>query len=759
MLKKLILIFLLILVCSGVSGQDCAQYDESMQYLWDFGNEPRDIIVKDDLAYVLYADESIIVLDCGSETPNQVAELSTIPFGIAPHRFLMINGDLLFLTGYNHYPEVPAILALDISDHTAPVMAGASMMGEPISVMAAGGEYLYSNFGYGGTINVYNMPTPGYPNLIGTVVIGESCRALEVRDGYLYAGSGIIGGQGRLYCFRIKTDGSLTLLGSSELMAGVYDIELKGDFAYAASGGSLSVFSVADPGNPILLAAQHSVRSNRKLGVGETTAYVAAGEWGIDMVDISDPSTPVALGSYDMGWDATGLGLIAVQGDRLYYPHDNGLRAFDITSETMIDPIGSLEGEGYHRPHVFGDLLLIPNHSAHIDFIDISNPQNPVFRSRILTPPYMWTWSRNLTHVGDTVLALNYFAEEMSYGTYLSAIDLSDPDAPVVGDWFIMGDGNYRAFREDVDNALLFVGSDGDMQSYDVSDPSSLNLLQDLTLSPYRQMLDIVLVEDYAYCTFDSDVYPNTFDFTDHGDVMSIIDVSDPAAMFKLSSVDHWSDLISDMLHQDGYLYLATEGHEGGSCKIRVFSLADPEDPQFVAEAALPFRCETLYLENNVLHAGGMLGIAAVDISDPLNPLYLGNLVTPWTNLYTAGGNGMIFSIQDELAIYPVQCGSVTAVPAPEAGDRLAVSAWPNPFNPKVNLSFSLPEAQRATVTIHDVAGRRIVTLAEGLLVEGTHQLSWSGLDDAGVPQSSGVYLVRVNGALYQTSARLVLLK
>jgi hypothetical protein len=69
------------------------------------------------------------------------------------------------------------------------------------------------------------------------------------------------------------------------------------------------------------------------------------------------------------------------------------------------------------------------------------------------------------------------------------------------------------------------------------------------------------------------------------------------------------------------------------------------------------------------------------------------------------------------------------------------VEAWPNPFNPRTTVACRLDRAGWAALSIHDAAGRRVRQLHAGDLAAGLHQWIWDGLDQAGRPLASGVYL------------------
>lgn len=90
---------------------------------------------------------------------------------------------------------------------------------------------------------------------------------------------------------------------------------------------------------------------------------------------------------------------------------------------------------------------------------------------------------------------------------------------------------------------------------------------------------------------------------------------------------------------------------------------------------------------------------------------------------------------------------------------RPLLSAHPNPFNPSTRISVDLPRSGHVTVTLHDMAGRRLRTLANGWREAGNLDLEWDGRDEAGRRLGSGVYLLRLGGEAGQRAAKLVMVK
>jgi hypothetical protein len=83
----------------------------------------------------------------------------------------------------------------------------------------------------------------------------------------------------------------------------------------------------------------------------------------------------------------------------------------------------------------------------------------------------------------------------------------------------------------------------------------------------------------------------------------------------------------------------------------------------------------------------------------------------------------------------------------------------PNPFNPTTSISFTLPAAQRVTLSVFDVNGRLVRTLVDNDLLGGFKQYQWDGTDAAGVEASSGVYFYRLTAGKRTLTRKMVLLK
>ncbi len=80
----------------------------------------------------------------------------------------------------------------------------------------------------------------------------------------------------------------------------------------------------------------------------------------------------------------------------------------------------------------------------------------------------------------------------------------------------------------------------------------------------------------------------------------------------------------------------------------------------------------------------------------------------------------------------------------PGASGLRVMSCAPNPFNPATTLKFTTGLAGRVTVTVFDVAGRKVRDLLDEVLPAGGHEVRWRGQDDKGRAAATGIYFLRV---------------
>ena len=83
----------------------------------------------------------------------------------------------------------------------------------------------------------------------------------------------------------------------------------------------------------------------------------------------------------------------------------------------------------------------------------------------------------------------------------------------------------------------------------------------------------------------------------------------------------------------------------------------------------------------------------------------------------------------------------------------------PNPFSNITNISFFLPQSQKISISIFDVSGRLVKTLANEQMQQGNHEIRWSANDGHGNNVSAGIYFLRIDARSYSETKKLSLIK
>jgi hypothetical protein len=80
----------------------------------------------------------------------------------------------------------------------------------------------------------------------------------------------------------------------------------------------------------------------------------------------------------------------------------------------------------------------------------------------------------------------------------------------------------------------------------------------------------------------------------------------------------------------------------------------------------------------------------------------------------------------------------------PVAADYRLLQNYPNPFNPSTTIAYVLERAAQVDLSVVDMAGREIATLASGWREAGTHTVSFDPAAARG-SAASGIYLYRLH--------------
>jgi hypothetical protein len=135
----------------------------------------------------------------------------------------------------------------------------------------------------------------------------------------------------------------------------------------------------------------------------------------------------------------------------------------------------------------------------------------------------------------------------------------------------------------------------------------------------------------------------------------------------------------------------------------------------------------------------------------------------------SAGEWYIAFRNVDSTALYCASAETVVTGVGEGGGDDDAPDAppvafilnqnFPNPFNPRTTMEYSILETGLVNLSIFDVSGRLVRTLVNEPKTAGKYRTTWNARDNSGREVASGVYFVRLVSAGEMKTRKVVVIK
>jgi hypothetical protein len=279
-----------------------------------------------------------------------------------------------------------------------------------------------------------------------------------------------------------------TLVGNYDTSGLAYGVQVVGNYAYVADGGSgLQIIDISNPTTPTLKGNYDTSGSAVGVQVVGNYAYVADYYSGLQIIDISNPTTPTLKGNYDTSGYAWG---VQVVGNYAYVAAGgSGLQIIDIsnpTTPTLKGNYGTYYAQGVQ---VVGNYAYVADYTSGLQIIDISNPTTPILKGNYDTSGY-----------AEGVQVVGNYAYVTDRDSGLQIIDISNPTTPTLK-------GNYdtsgSAYGVQVVGDYAYV-ADGDsgLQIIDISNPTNPTLKGNYDTS--GSALNVQIIGNYAYVADDA---------------------------------------------------------------------------------------------------------------------------------------------------------------------------------------------------------------------------------------------------------------
>lgn len=595
---------------------------------------------------------------------NSPARISRIPTNSYPRGGVFARGNYVYIA-----TVADGFYVADISDPENPVMVGhRSIPGNPLVWDSDyQGDYAFLAAANSG-LKVIDFSNPANPVIAGS--FSGMTTGVCIRDTLAFVAASTIG----LRILNIKNPGSITLEGSCSLPGYPNRVTVSGNYAFIANSttdqGGINVADISDPSSPVLVTTYPGFQTyiaGKGNAVGAT-----GGTEGCLILDIIDPTQPVEA----FAWPLAGFTYqVAVDGN-LGYTGSNGFRVFDLTDMANPVQIGYDPTPGSLAAIKDTLAVYIPKSMTAnnpVNIMDISDPAQPEKVGQYMAPVMTWD------------LALKgYYAFVACWWDGFRVIDFSNPENPVLKAHEF---GWYNGAEPGVDFC-------------------------------YVQALDIY--GDYLYL---ADYQPFAEEDTKG---LYVFDISDPENPQFISRYALLTSSAQDIRAWGNYVYVA-DGNGG----MEVINVSDPFLPYTAGYCNLPdgatgvdISWPFVFLSDYILG-----GVQVVDASMPELPFVTAYYqpsgcfamgVTVEENYAIIGDGVAGFQVYDLL--------TATDIVDPASKYTFDLSIFPNPSRGLREISFSLEQPSWVTLRILDIKGRELQVLGRQMFGTGQHSFLFSDL-------------------------------
>ena len=241
-------------------------------------------------------------------------------------------------------------------------------------------------------------------------------------------------------------------------------VRLRDGIGFLAGGHTFTVYDLSDPASPAARGSHDFPQEIWGFRLAGDRAYVGANFFGLGIVDISDPDNPALLSQHQTLGQAK-IGAVAA-GKVGVIDHMEGFVLVDVSDETPPSGIGSYFLDGYARDVVTaGTLAYATDSPSGLYVFDLSRSGMPEPVGVVHAPAAPRDIEVSVGGAGRPTLIVG------AGGGDLQVYDVSDPSAPAKLSSF---ETPGRAVSVSLDGTLAYV-ADGEqgVQVVELSDPAN----------------------------------------------------------------------------------------------------------------------------------------------------------------------------------------------------------------------------------------------------------------------------------------------
>jgi len=570
----------MLLAAGGVWGQDSS----GVVLIGGISNRGsvEDFVIDGGYMYVAAKAGGVRILDISNQA-NPV-EISSC----------CIGGDVRDLTYYNGYVYASdfysGIQVIDVNDPENPEVINLIELSSYTNCVTSAEGFIFTSDGL--DVKSYNLANPDDPEFTGVISAGVTgVYDIYVNQGIAYVIVNYWEGHW-LFRFDVSDPANMVSVGGLMDCGSVYDIVVEGDYAYITTWYSpfawytgLEIWDLS-LGWPEYRGSNEDILEGWGVAVQGNYAYIADGTNGLKTANVSHPADPVMVSTTPIDGTANCVEII---GDNCFVGNQyKGIEVYDVSEVSSPAAIGHYYGvANYLDIGLAGDYGYVTFTGFGLVVIDISDPEEPVtaasFRgtnySRILVDDsvaYVTCGDYGLTilNIADPLNVVEmgsveaiedakYLDSENGY-VYVSTgyggmviVDASDPANP-----FIAGSidpGNYMHEIDVCGDYVYTTNGLSGLYIININDPANPYIAGNY--DPQSQLKVVSVRGEYAYAATTSQFY--------------VINVSDPENPFEAGNHDLPGSYVNGITIEGDFAYVAL-----GTDGFRVFNISDPANPR-----------------------------------------------------------------------------------------------------------------------------------------------------------------------------------
>ena len=367
----------------------------------------------------------------------------------------------------------------------------------------------------------------------------------------------------------------------SALWTKAHDIEIQGDLAYCAFMNGFGVLNISDIKQPVMVS-QLYLGGGFALAVSGRTAFVASGDKGLNIIDVTDPKTPVLEATLDTEGEARDVALAGLYAFVADGPA--GLLIVDIGNPSAPKIVGKWDSAGEALGIALRDnFAYIADGSAGLQIVDVKNPAKPLPAGALDTDG---------TSEAVALAGTHAFIADGASG--IKVMDIGNPSAPrLIAS--LTASGYARSVS--AEGKYLCAGSlyDGGFQMIDISNPAAPAVISTNRYTMYNEGWTVVLKENLAYVV---DYFSGVF----------FMDISNPQRPRRAGMFFTPSSIVAAAV-QGRYAYAV-----GELSGLQVLDIADPARPQSVGSTDIFRGVQGLAVSGNYAYVTDRWSVRIFDI-------------------------------------------------------------------------------------------------------------------------------------------------